>query len=205
MRGKLALVLLAALAVAIYATAASASNTSPGCTGLLPVAPPSTHPVSLGWLLDGNGQVTGVEITWTPYASSHYHLSAMVGNASGALSVTDSGTTTRVDRVLLSRPTDPLDVHLASMAIGEEVNTATSAVVSIGWTLNSKGEVTAARVAWIPDESSNYRLTLTVDSRSESLTVENSGTAARTDSIALVPAVTAKAVNSASICISQSP
>lgn len=109
---------LTASTVGIYAAAIGTSTQKRlGATGDQTVASP-TNAVVNGWTLNTSGNVSHVNVTWTPAANSTYTVYAYVTednsggdcNAetfSGSQTVTNSGTSQITTSVSLSSPVNP--------------------------------------------------------------------------------------------------
>ena len=73
--------------------------------------------------------------------------------------------------------------------------------ISLGWGLDSAGQLTAVEVTWIPGRRADYRLEVTVEGSTGSLLVANSSTTTRTDSVSISPHVATEAITSAKVCV----
>ena len=200
----IALLVVAMSTAGIYAATAGETvgeTASSDCTGTMTISPATSSSASVGWLRDSNGQVTAAEVTWTPGESSNYNLVVVVDDSTGSLSITTSGTATRTDSVSLSRPVSAEAASALSLAITQDVGSPTGSSASVGWLLNSSGQVTAAVVAWTPNESSDYTLSITLEDSTGSLSITNSGTSTRIDTVPLSRVVSAKTASSANLCL----
>ena len=83
------------------------------------------------------------------------------------------------------------------------ITSPTSSPVTIGWAYNGAAEIVAAEVRWTPNESSNYQLVAVVGSNTGTLSLEDSGTASRTDIVPVSPSLPAESAFSANLTITQ--
>ena len=186
---------LATSAAGIYAAAAGDSE----CSGTITVDSPTSSAVTLGWLLNADSKVTAAEVTWTPNQDSDYALAASVGVGSGSLAIEASGAATRTDIVPISPFVDSRLLSLASLAI-TDTGLPTSEPATVGWLMDSDGQVTSAKVTWVPETDSAYVLSVTLEDAGGSVFIGSAGTEARTDDVPLSPSVPAEDAHSVSVC-----
>ena len=89
--------------VGVYPTGLGAYPTSEtlGAISQVTVSGPNAPAVSLAWSFTG-GQVTGVDVTWTPAAATSYTINVAAGGNTGALTTpTTRAGFQRTDAVLL--------------------------------------------------------------------------------------------------------
>lgn len=196
------LIVAAVFIVGIYAVDA-ASKTTTGCTGSLEVNPPTSSPVTISWILNAGGRITAAEVAWTPDADASYTLVIAVGASAGQLSIEDSGTIRRTDRVPILPGANVEAIDSANLAIVQTVQSPKGSPVTLAWTVNSGGQVTAAEVTWLPDANADYTLEVTVGSGTGLLFIAGSGTTTRTDRVPISPFIGAETADSASLCINR--
>ena len=112
MRTILMVLMIAGLmsTVGVYAASLGSSTTGTvGGTGSVTVSAPTSGGVTVAWTTDGNGDVTGADVTWTPAVSKIYTLRVTTKDSvpavlsSGTVTLGSvSGTAERTDSVTLS-------------------------------------------------------------------------------------------------------
>ena len=187
----------------VYATSTIGQAGTTGCTGEMVVSPPTSSPATIGWVLNGSGELEAVEIAWTPDYSSDYNLVVAVGGSTGLSSISGSGTIARKDTVPISPPLSAEVMDSVSLAITENITSPTGTAVTVGWKLNGAGQVTAAEVRWVPDKNGDYTLVVIIEGSTGSLSITDSGTSTRTDTVPIMPKVDPEVASSASLCINE--
>ena len=187
----------------VYATSTVGQAGTTGCTGEMVISPPTSNPATIGWMLNGSGELEAVEVAWTPDYSSDYNLVVAVGGSTGLLSISGSGTIARRDVVPVSPPVGAEVMDSITLTITENITSPTGTAVTVGWKLNGAGQVTAAEVRWAPDKNGDYTLVVTVEGSTGSRTITDSGTSTRTDTVLIMPKVDPEVASSASLCINE--
>ena len=128
MRTILMVLMIAGLmsTVGVYAASLGSSTTGKvGGTGDVAVTAPTSGGVSVAWTTDGNGDVTGADVTWTPAVSLVYTIRVTAKDGvpaalnSGTLTLgAVSGTTERTDSITLAA-TSPDLIANAEVSIYE--------------------------------------------------------------------------------------
>lgn len=128
MRTILMVLMIAGLmsTVGVYAATLGSSTTGTvGGTGSVTVSAPTSTGVTVAWTTDGNGDVTGADVTWDPAVSLIYTIRVTTKNSvpavlsSGTLTLASvSGIDPRTDSITLS-PTAASDIATAEVIIYE--------------------------------------------------------------------------------------
>jgi hypothetical protein len=89
--------------VGVYAASVTGTSKTLGGTGSVTVSAPASA-ATAKYNTDSSGNVTSVDVTWTPGANSNYLIKVDVnsGASTGSLSVTGSGTLQRTDTVTVT-------------------------------------------------------------------------------------------------------
>lgn len=104
----------------VYAAGLGGSPTTKtvGGTGSTSVSAPTSSPITLDWNFTGSN-VTGVDVTWTPGASTTYDIVVTAGATQGTLTTpTTVASTPRTDTVSMSS-TAPDSISTAEVVISE--------------------------------------------------------------------------------------
>ena len=121
MRTLLMVLMIAGLmsTVGVYAAGFGTTPTTKTLAGSgdITVSAPNTSTTSISWRFSGS-QVDAAKVTWTPAASSNYDIIVTAGGNTGTLNVPTSGTTQRVDDiVVLSAPVEASAIVSAKVVI----------------------------------------------------------------------------------------
>ncbi|PKB83943.1 MAG: hypothetical protein BZY88_01140 [SAR202 cluster bacterium Io17-Chloro-G9] len=203
------LIIVALSAVGVYATSdepeasAALGEDTWGCTGSTAVNPPTSSPVTVGWEMNKSGEVTAAQVHWTPSDYGEYTLSVNLVAGSGSLHISEAGASPRIDSVPFPSPIPASVVELSSISVAQRLDQANDVAVTMGWLMNSTGQVTQAQVMWNPQPGSDYELLVTLGSSNGSLLVQNPGLGTRNDTISLTPAIAAESADFADLCINQ--
>ena len=73
----------------------------------------------------------------------------------------------------------------------------------MAWTVDGSHNLTGPNVTWTPAASSNYTISLIVGSSTGLISVNNSGTAQRTDAVTISPVVAANLVSTIDLLSSE--
>ena len=89
--------------VGVYAAGVTGTSKTLGGTGSVTVSSPASA-ATAKFITDSNGDVTSVDVTWTPAANLNYSLKVNLnaGGSTGTLAITASGTISRTDNVAVS-------------------------------------------------------------------------------------------------------
>lgn len=75
--------------------------------------------LSVGWLFNPSGQVTGAEVMWEPEIGSNYELQVTLGSGTGSTAVQNPGSSVRTDTISLFPPVPAESADSANLCINK--------------------------------------------------------------------------------------
>ena len=90
--------------VGVYAAGLGGAPTikTVGGTGSVSVSAPTSAAVAMDWNQDAAGDITSVDVTWTPDTATTYDITVTAGATVGTLTTPTTGTISRTDTVTMS-------------------------------------------------------------------------------------------------------